>query len=164
MIEVFTDGSSRKADNTGGFGVVIFKDNIIIYAHQEQFSNVTNNQMELQAIIHACEYVDKFFPTEEIIIYSDSSYCVNSVNEWMYTWAKKNWINSKKETVKNIDLIKTLYKYFSTDFYHCQLKWNKGHDGECGNELADALATHNSIKFTKIIEDNNIKLDLRKNN
>lgn len=160
MIEIFTDGSFRKSTSEGGYGVIAFNNNKIIYAHQEQIKNVTNNQMELQAVIHACEFADKYFSQEDIIIYSDSSYCVNSINDWMHTWARNGWINSKKEQVKNIDLIKTLYKYFNTDFYHCQIQWSKGHNGTLGNELADALATADSNKFVKIIQDNNIKIDL----
>ena len=159
MITIFTDGSSRKSSADGGYGVIAFKDEQIIYAHQEQKDNVTNNQMELQAIIHACEFADKYFPNEEVIIYSDSSYCVNSITNWMFTWAKNGWINSKKEQVKNIDLIKTLYKYFSTDFYHCQIQWNKGHNGVIGNELADALATADQQKFLQLIQKNNIKIN-----
>ncbi len=163
MIEIFTDGSSRKSSNDGGYGVIVFKkleDNksAIIYAYQEQFKNVTNNQMELQAIIHACEFADTNYPNEEVIIYSDSSYCVNSINEWMYGWARNGWINSKKEQVKNIDLMKTLYKYFNTDFYHCQVQKTKAHYGIFGNELADALATTNANKFAQVIKQNNIKI------
>lgn len=163
MIEIFTDGSSRKSSNDGGYGVVAFQ-NIdsnpptIIYAYQEQLENVTNNQMELRAIIHACEFADSYYPDEEITIYSDSAYCVNSINDWMYGWARNGWINSKKEQVKNLELMKTLYKYFTTDFYHCQLKKTSAHCGIMQNELADALATANAKKFAQIIQQNNIKI------
>lgn len=162
MIEFYTDGSSRKASNTGGFGVAAFRtinnQPILVYAHQEQFTNVTNNQMELKAIIHACEIADKHFPNEEVIIYSDSTYCVNSINEWMSTWVKNKWYNSKKQIVENLDLMKTLYRYFSTDFYHCQVKWLKGHAGNFGNEIVDALATQNKAKFLDTINEHSIKV------
>ena len=158
MIEIFTDGSFRSSTKEGGYGVIAFQNNKVIYAYQEQMKNVTNNQMELMAIIKACHFADVSYPEEEIIIYSDSSYCVNAVNEWMHTWCKNGWINSKKEEVKNINLMKTLYKYFNTDFYHCQLKKTSGHSGILGNELADALATADSNKFIKLIMKNNINI------
>ena len=39
MIKIYTDGSARnngKQNSTGGFGVVVFKDNDIIYYYKEQ--------------------------------------------------------------------------------------------------------------------------------
>lgn len=161
MITIYTDGSSRSSTQSGGFGVVAFNDkNEIIYLYQEQHEKVTNNQMELRAIIHACEWADKVLPQEEIIIYSDSTYCVNSINVWMWNWSKNGWINSKKQQVENIDLMKTLYKYFTKDFYHCQVQWLKGHAGFVPNEIADALATHDANKFAKIISNEDITINL----
>lgn len=163
MIKIYTDGSARnngKQNSTGGFGVIVFKDNDIIYYYKEQCKNTTNNREELKAILHAFELARKCYPYESCIVYSDSSYCTNICNNWIYTWARNNWINSKKKQVENIDLVKSLYNYITIDFFNCQVVWNKGHDDIVGNELADALATDNNAKFNKIIKDNNIKLDL----
>lgn len=156
LIEIYTDGSFKRGSNIGGLGVAALKDNKLIYVYSKQFDNVTNNQMELKAIIHACEIADKYFPDEEVIIYSDSSYCVRSITEWMSHWAKNNWINSQKEEVKNIELMRILYNYFKQDFYHCQIKWLKSHNGDIGNEIADALAQHDDNKFYKLLNDESI--------
>ena len=50
----YTDGSSKGNSGPGGYGVVEYdiKSNIIFYVYSEYFKNVTNNQMELKAILH----------------------------------------------------------------------------------------------------------------
>ena len=158
MIKFYTDGSYRKSEDKGGFGVVGLHGQDIVYIHQEQKNNVTNNQMELMGIIHACKVADERYPQEEVIIYSDSAYCVNAINEWMYNWSKNGWINSKHEPVKNLDLMQQLYKIFMQNFYHCAVMKVKGHDGVPENELADALAIHDANKFIKVIQENNFNL------
>lgn len=168
MIHIYTDGSSRGNPGLGGFGAVVYqcddtKETAIIHCYQEQFKHVTNNQMELRAILYAFEYATKYHPNEPCIIYSDSAYCVNICNDWIYTWVRNNWKNSKKKEVENINYVKALYKYLSTDFFMCQVNKCKGHKDLIGNELADALATHNSAKFEEIILANNIDLSLKLN-
>lgn len=168
MIHIYTDGSSRGNPGEGGFGVVVYECNAaeetaILHAHQEQFDNVTNNQMELRAILYAFELATKYFSHDKCIIYSDSAYCVNICNEWIYSWARNNWINNKKKEIENIDYVKALYKYLSTDFFMCQVVKCKGHKEVIGNELADALATHNSTKFETIILEKHIPLHIKLN-
>ena len=157
MIEIYTDGSSRGNPGKGGLGIVILKNNEIIYSYSEQFDNVTNNQMELKAIIYAFEKIINVNKNENFTVYSDSSYCVNMCNDWIHTWAKNDWINSKKEEVKNLELVKTLYNYLKVDFPNFNIQKCHGHSGDIGNELADALASNNEAKFAKIKSENNIK-------
>ena len=99
---IYTDGSCRQS--CCGFGVVGLFDKKMLFAHQEQCQNSTNNREELKAIIAAIQAAQRD-PANEYIIYSDSSYCVKSINEWMPQWYQKNWINSKKKEVENIDFI-----------------------------------------------------------
>ena len=54
-------------------------------------------------------------------------------------------------------MVKQLYNYISKDFFNCQVVKVSGHDGNIGNELADALATFNKNKYFKLIEKHNIK-------
>lgn len=164
MLKIYTDGGSRGNPGPGGFGVVLMNDNKIIYKYGKSFdSDVTNNQMELCAILHALDEIISKNGEEEYIIYSDSAYCVNACNNWIWTWSKNNWINSKKETVKNTDLMKRLWKYISAPFPNFQILKCAGHSGIIGNELADALATSNEAKYEKILKENDIK-DIEKEN
>ena len=74
------------------------------------------------------------------IVYSDSAYCVNTFNEWMFGWAKKGWIKSDKKTPENLDLIQAYYEWYKKG-YRIDLRKIKGHAGHEWNELADKLAT-----------------------
>jgi ribonuclease HI len=94
---------------------------------------------------------------QDIDIYSDSIYCVNICNNWIWNWVNNDWKNSKNEIIKNFDLIESLYKYLNTKNLSCQVKKINGHSGIVGNELADALATNNWKKFEDIKNKNNLK-------
>lgn len=159
MIYIYTDGSSKGNPGPGGFGVVALKDNTIKYSYHEQDENTTNNREELKAILHAFYLSQTKFKETDCIICTDSSYCYNICNDWIFSWAKNNWKNSKKKTVENLDLIQQLYNYLNIDFFNCQVIKVNGHQGDIGNELADALATLNNKKYEKIIRENELFLD-----
>lgn len=161
MIKVFfTDGSCRKNPGPGGYGIIhtITKETgieLVLGITNQTEEETTNNREEIKAILNVFEIAAND-PDNEYIIYSDSAYCVNMINSWIWTWAKNNWKNSKKVIVENYDLVKELYSYLNKDFFNCQVKKCNGHAGIIENELADALATYNLSKFKKIIKDNNI--------
>ena len=157
MLNIYVDGSSRGNPGTGGFGVVIINNNKLEYAFSEQFNNVTNNQMELRAIIHALELIKERYPEEEVIIHSDSAYCVNMCNNWIWTWSKNDWKNSKKQRVENYELVRKIWKFVSMEFPNFQIVKCSGHSGIIENELADRLANQDFTKFTKILEENGIE-------
>lgn len=157
MIHIWTDGSSRGNPGPGGYGVVIINDNEVVYKYNKQEQKITNNQAEMKAVLHAFEIAENLYPNQNCIIHSDSAYVVNMCNNWIFTWAKNNWINSKNKRVENIDLVKSLYKYLSKDFFNCQVTYCKSHCGILENELADALATNNLNKFQTLITNNNLK-------
>lgn len=157
MLYAYTDGSSRGNPGPGGYGVVIFNNkDEIIYTYQKQEKLITNNQAELKAILHVFSIMQTLYPDEYCVVYSDSVYCVNICNDWIYLWARNNWINSKKNVIENLELIKELYKYLSIDFFNCEVKKCGGHSGVIGNELADALATNDLNKYKLICEENQI--------
>lgn len=123
-----------------------------------------NNREELKAIISAIDIVQTLPFTYNI--YSDSAYCVNIIKDWMWSWAKSNWRNSKNEEVKNIDLVKNLYYlYDNKKTSICQIHKVKGHLGidvkgdidAIGNELADAFAKGDKIKYNNLYLKYNIK-------
>lgn len=155
MIKMYCDGSSKdngKENNTGGYGLVIFRDDTLIYHYGEQCTNTTNNREELKALIHALKLSQTAFKDEVCVIYSDSAYVVNMCNEWIRNWARNNWLNSKKVTVENVDLVKQIYNYIILDFPNFQITKVPGHSGVLGNELADAMATNNQVKFDKFLK------------
>ena len=175
MIEIYTDGACSGNPGPGGYGMIVFNDlptevktpdgntvivnkpTIIDYI-SNLVSDTTNNQMELAAMLHAFEYISKL--NQECTIYCDSAYVVNIVNNWIYSWEKNGWVRSKNQPIENLSIIKELYNYLITDFFKSKVKVVKiaGHSGKIGNELADALATNNKIKFKKVMRDSGLSI------
>lgn len=162
----YTDGASSGNPGKGGFGVVCLMVNQISYSYSEYFDNVTNNQMELKAILH----VLKTFPHlrdmgYDITIYSDSAYCVNMLNDWIWKWAANGWKRLGDKPIENLDIITEIYEYLKQpkekgmgDLYIVKVS---GHSGIIGNELADALATNNIIKYKSLIKKNSLEEDIK---
>ena len=166
MLYIYIDGSCRgngKKNSQGGFGIVIFDESYnLIDAYQEQFDNVTNNQMELKAFLKTFELLNTKYKNQQATIYSDSAYCINILTSWIYSWSKNDWKNNKNQTVKNLDIILSLYKYYNINFFINQNYIIKveGHKGNIGNELADALAAADVPKFSNLILKNHINISL----
>lgn len=137
---IYTDGSAHPNPGPGGYGVVVFdnkKNLLYTYTHQEEYT--TNNIQELKAILYTFLHygVKDGVPH---IVYSDSSYAVNTFNTWMFSWQKNGWIKSDKKIPENLDLIKAYYEHWNKG-YRIDLRKVRGHSNEYGNELADKLAT-----------------------
>ena len=159
----YTDGACSGNPGPGGFGVVCLNKcysqtisdyierHTINYTYSEQSESTTNNREELKAILHvlkiAAEHKEYNFT-----IYSDSAYAVNSINNWIYGWARNGWVNSKKKPVENLDLMQEIYKYVEFPMTNVTLKKIGGHKGVLGNELADAFATNNKKKLDDLID------------
>ena len=144
---IYTDGSclgNGKSENSGGFGVVVLDNNKnLLYTYNKRNENTTNNREEIRAILYSfLNYgVIPFFGYEEIpIVYSDSNYCVQTVNTWMFNWANNNWIKSDKKQPENLDLIKAYYDWYKKG-YRIDLRKVKGHSDNKWNQMADELAT-----------------------
>jgi ribonuclease HI len=134
-IIIYTDGACKGNPGKGGWGVVIIDNNI-----KKELSgvcnNTTNNIMEMTAAIEALSY---FKTCKNILIFTDSKYVLLGVTEWIYNWKKNNWLNKKKEQIKNKTLWLELDKL--NNFHSIDWKWVKAHNGDPGNERADYLAS-----------------------
>lgn len=138
-IHVYTDGACSGNPGPGGWGVVC------LYEEKEHLlfgfdAATTNNRMEMLAAIEAL----KFIPEEMIVqLHTDSQYLKNGMTVWLEGWKKKNWINSKKEPVKNKDL----WEELDALAQNRKIVWNwvRGHDGNIYNEKADMLARRGVI-------------------
>ena len=142
---IYTDGSAHPNPGPGGFGVVVLdNDENLLYTYSKQFEGkVTNNEMELKAILYTFLNYGININDWNInvpIVYSDSNYCVQTFNDWMFKWANNGWIKSDKKVPENLDLIQAYYDWYQKG-YRIDLRKIKGHNGHLGNELADKLAT-----------------------
>ena len=115
MFEIYVDGScsgNGKKENFGGMGVVVVKQGQIVKEYCIKDTNTTNNRAELKAIIYAIQ-IAKILNKEtprELLIHSDSAYCANLINQWMFSWSSKGWIKGDGKEPENLDLVKTLYE------------------------------------------------------
>ena len=165
---IYTDGSAHPNPGPGGFGVIVLdNDEKLLYNYNRQFKNkVTNNEMELKAILYSfLNYGINInnplygFNNYDIpIVYSDSNYCVQTFNEWMFNWARNGWIKSDKNIPENLDLIQAYYDWYQKG-YRIDLRKVKGHAGNRGNELVDKLAKGeiNTFEEAKMFWDTYIK-------
>ena len=142
-INIYTDGAARGNPGPGGYGVVLeYQGKKKELA--EGFRLTTNNRMELLAVIVGLEQIRD--TKHEIIIYSDSKYVVDAVNQkWVFGWEKNNY--RKK---KNADLWKRFLKVYRK--HNIELQWIKGHSGHPQNERCDHLAVQSSNSNTLQID------------
>ena len=145
-MDIYVDGSASPNPGKGGFGVVVINENNEIetcYAHYED--ETTNNRQELKAILYTLirwgeKLSDLNWHDSIPVVYSDSSYAVNTFNNWMFSWKNNGWKKSDNQIPENLDLIEAYYNLYENG-YRIDLRKIKGHAGELGNELADRLAT-----------------------
>ena len=110
----------------------------------------TNNYAELYAIfagLRAVKGRESGAPFE-VLVYSDSMYCVKSLTVWHGKWARKGWRTSPDgpsggKPVQNVDVIKDALaeiKRIEDLGGTVKIQWVRGHDGDEGNEEAHLLA------------------------
>ena len=134
VIEIYTDGACRGNPGPGGWGALL-----ISGKHQKTMHGgdpeTTNNRMELTAAIEALNALKGH---SSVILYTDSKYVMDGINEWMPNWIKRGWKTAAKKPVKNKDLWQALDA--AAGRHEIDWRWVKGHDGNPGNEMADELA------------------------
>ncbi|TAL64047.1 MAG: ribonuclease HI [Legionella sp.] len=133
-VEIYTDGACKGNPGPGGWGVLLrCKGQEKSLYGGETFT--TNNRMELLAAIKGLESLNRHC---EVDLYTDSQYLRQGITEWIHTWKKNGWRNSKKEDVKNADL----WQLLDTIAKKHKIRWHwvKGHSGHKENDIVDALA------------------------
>ncbi len=161
QMNIYCDGGASIKTRKGGFGVVVYdeENNCVINYRYKMCDQTTNNREELKAILTGLILAHDTYPNEECVLYSDSSYCVNICNDWIYHWARNEWkLKGKEQQVENLDLIQQIYKILTSEFFFVDIRKVKGHAGNIGNELADALA-HGEDQYKKILNKYNVNED-----
>lgn len=139
-VSIYTDGACSGNPGNGGYGTILVYLDSLGQKHEKElsqgFSNVTNNQMELMAVIVGLEALKK---SCEVTIYSDSKYVVDAFNSnWIDGWIRKGWKTAGGSSVKNVELWKRLLK--AKESHDVSFIWVKGHAGHEYNERCDSLA------------------------
>jgi ribonuclease HI len=133
-VVIYTDGACRGTPGPGGWGATLQYNGKKkeLYGGEK---NSTNNRMELTAAIEALEVLSK--PCK-VQLFTDSTYVLKGITEWMHNWKKRGWKTASKKPVKNEDLWRRLDLVIAAH----EIDWQggKGHSGNVGNERADSLA------------------------
>lgn len=133
---MYTDGACKGNPGPGGWGVLLRSG-----AHEKELFGgerlTTNNRMELMAVIQGLSALKQ--PCR-VQLYLDSQYVRKGITEWIHGWKKKGWVTASKEPVKNADLWRRLDELVHDGVHHIEWHWVRGHNGDPGNERADALA------------------------
>jgi len=121
-IVIHTDGACKGNPGPGGWGTVIEQN-----CNQQKLSGsepqTTNNRMEMTAVIKGLEVVD---PSARVLISSDSTYVINTMTKGWKRKVNHDLWDQLDRLVRDRDI---------------SWRWVRGHSGDRGNELADALAT-----------------------
>lgn len=135
-VEIHTDGACKGNPGPGGWGVRLQSGQHV----QELFGgelNTTNNRMEITAVIEGLSALKR--PCQ-VTLYLDSEYVRKGITEWIHGWKARGWRTAAKQPVKNADLWQKLDAVVSSSGHRIDWRWVKGHNGDPGNERADALA------------------------
>ena len=142
-MKIYTDGSAHPNPGPGGFGIVVFDDDHnYLKSLSEQVQYTTNNEMELKAILFALKIFGAQANQDFIqppTVYTDSAYAYNIYTNWMYNWAKNDWLKSDGKKPENLEIIKDYFNESKNKII--DLRKIAGHSNILGNELADKLAT-----------------------
>lgn len=132
MIIIYCDGAYSSSRDMGGWAFVALNGEEKIKSAFFPVPNTTNNRMEIQAVLEACEWC-KAYNILEFTVYSDSMYVIGTMSMgWKRNKNNDLW-DQMDEVVKDLKI---------------HWKHVKGHEGNKYNELCDALA----VQATFIIE------------
>lgn len=143
-IVIHTDGACSGNPGPGGWGTIVaFPDGKVreLGGAEEQ---TTNNRMELEAVISGLHFVRS--APQDVLVFTDSTYVIRGITQWIWGWMKKGWLNSQGEPVANTEQWKQLLKIVEQRGRQ-KIQWHyvRGHQGTPGNERCDEIA----VSFSK---------------
>jgi ribonuclease HI len=153
-ILVYTDGACSNngyINAISGIGVYFSERNNNKYENISKILDVpkpTNNIAELVAILEALKIIQyNDYNNEKIKLYTDSDYCLKTLQTWYKKWIEDGTIDKKQ----NIDIIKNIYDNYYTKM-NIELIYIKAHtknkdEHSIGNYEADKLATQSIYNF-----------------
>lgn len=135
-IHIFVDGACSGNPGVGGYGVIVrHARNLKEVEFSGAEADTTNNRMEVLGSIVALESLKSSCVVK---VTSDSQYLVKGASEWLSSWIKNGWRNSKREPTPNKDLWLRLKDLMSR--HTITWEWVRGHSGHIENERCDVLA------------------------
>ncbi|MDT0183710.1 ribonuclease HI family protein [Microbacterium sp. ARD31] len=110
----------------------------------------TNNMGELMAVLDLLQQTAHL--DEELHVYCDSKYVIDSVTKWMPGWKRKGWKKSDGKPVLNVELMKAIDAAMEGRRDRVHFEWVKGHAGHELNEAADRRANAAASAYQRGVE------------
>lgn len=146
---IYTDGACSGNPGPGGWGAVVALPNGFVQELGGGHPSTTNNRMELAAIIHALQFVNqrKEFSKKPVKIFTDSTYAIRGITQWIWGWKRRGWKNAEGGEVLNQDQWEELLRQVQLRGSKDKIEWHysRGHVGTPGNERCDEIA----VAFSK---------------
>ena len=148
-MRVFTDGacsSNGKPGAKAGYAVWFPEHKSLSMSQKVPIDQTqTNQRAELSAIHHATLILEENgFHDEDIVIYTDSDYCINCLTKWITGWVSRGWKTSAGGDVLHRDLIedtsRRLAKFKSYRFVHVRSHTGGEDDLSRNNDVVDRMA------------------------
>jgi ribonuclease HI len=142
---IFTDGACSGNPGPGGWGSVVVSPRGEVRELGGAKDHTTNNEMELTATIEALRKIRNM--KEPVHLYTDSTYVIRGITQWIWGWKKKSWKTAEGQEVSNQDLWKSLDSLVRERGAEGKIEWlySRGHVGTPGNERCDEIA----VAFSK---------------
>ena len=145
QIVVFTDGASKGNPGPGGWGVVIVTPDGHVTELGGGAAMTTNNKMELTGAIQSLSRLRG--TTGPLAIYTDSTYVIQGIREWVHNWKRRGWKTATGAEVMNRELWEELSALTSARGTR-SISWHyvRGHAGIPGNERVDEIADSYAVQ------------------
>lgn len=142
---IYSDGACSGNPGPGGWGSVILTPENLVRELGAGEKSTTNNRMEMMAAIEALRVVQA--RPEGIHFYTDSTYLIRGITQWIWGWKKRGWKTAEGEDVSNRDLWQDLAELVQKRGTNGKIEWkySRGHVGTPGNERCDRIA----VAFSK---------------
>lgn len=137
---IFTDGACTGNPGPGGWAAILVSPKGQIRELGGKASETTNNRMELMGAIKALAAL-KTPSTDQIILYTDSTYVIRGITQWIWGWRSRGWKNAEGKDISNRDLWEDLSAQVQR-LKPSKIEWKyvRGHTGVPGNERCDEIA------------------------
>lgn len=144
---LFTDGAAKGNPGPGGWGAIVIRPDNSVTELGGGSPHTTNNKMELGGAIAALEEIAGV--SGPIAIYTDSTYLIHGITQWVWGWRKKGWRTATGGDVLNRDLWEQLFELTSArGSKGIDWRWVRGHVGTAGNERCDEIAVAFALRET----------------
>lgn len=120
---------------------------------------VTNNIAELTSTLRALQYAFEY-ELDHVQVLTDSKYTQENIEQNVDNWARRNWILSTGEPVKNREYWEALVEARDRLVNRgtiVRFNWVKGHNDNLGNEIADQYASYGVILSKKGIQTSSVE-------